>query len=157
MTALVPEPEDAGAGDAPEPPRLPAPQAEPSRHRGLTWVAVVSGALTLLLIGSDLTPGAFGMGLLLAVGPVPLYVAMPLWLDGCEPEPAVTLAQTFAWGASVAVLLSICINSVAEVYAERVMGVRAAEIFAAVVSAPVVEEVSKGLALLFLYHELRDE
>jgi RsiW-degrading membrane proteinase PrsW (M82 family) len=139
--------------DRPTPPQTVASP----RHGTLTWVAAVSGVLTLLLIASDLTPREFGMGLVLAVLPVPVYVAMALWLDRFEPEPPRTLAQTFAWGATVAVLVSICINSVAEVYAERWMGAGGAEIFGGMVSAPVVEEVSKGLALLFLYRELRDE
>ena len=40
------------------------------------------------------------LGVLLAVIPVPIDVVMALCLDRFEPEPARTLAQTFAWGAT---------------------------------------------------------
>src|SRR5206468_1085808 len=77
--------------------------------------------------------------------------------DRFEPEPPWTLAQTFAWGATVAVLISVCINTSAQAVAAGFMGEQAAALFGGVVSAPVVEELSKGIALLFLYLELKDE
>lgn len=147
------------------PAREPRPSAGPPRadaghaatHRVLTWVAAASGVFTLLIIAGGLGPRAFVLGALLAVVPVPVYVALALWVDRFEPEPPRTLAQTFAWGATVAVLLSLVINIAAEATARDWMGERAADVFGAIVSAPVVEELSKGLALLFLYRELRDE
>lgn len=129
----------------------------PRPHRVLTWVAAVSGLLTLLVIAGDLGPRGFAFGVLLAVVPVPVYVALALWIDRFEPEPPATLAQTFAWGASVAVLIALLINTLAQTTAAAWIGERAAVVFGAVVSAPVVEEVSKGIALLFLYRALRDE
>ena len=126
-------------------------------HGVLTWVAVVCGVFTLLIIAGGLGPRAFILGGLLAVFPVPVYVALALWLDRFEPEPPRTLAQTFAWGATVAVLIAVCINTAAQAVAAGILGDRAADVFGAVVSAPVVEELSKGIALLFLYRELKDE
>jgi protease PrsW len=146
---------------APRRPRratVPGHGGEPVEpHAVLTWVAVVCGVFTLLIIGGGLGPRAFMLGGLLAVVPVPIYVALALWLDRFEPEPPRTLAQTFAWGATVAVLIAVCINTAAEAVAAGIIGERAADLFGAVVSAPLVEEVSKGIALLILYRELKDE
>jgi RsiW-degrading membrane proteinase PrsW (M82 family) len=140
-------------------PRTPPPHggAQPRAHRSLTWVAVVCGLLSLLVMTADLGPRALGMGIALAVLPVPLYVMMALWLDRFEPEPARTLAQTFAWGASVAVLVALLLNTWAEARLGGLIGAGAARRFAAVGSGPLIEEVAKGLALLYLFHELRDE
>jgi len=143
---------------APRPVRYTLPgHAARTSHGVLTWVAAVCAVFTLLLIAADLTLRGFLLGSLLAVFPVPVYITLALWLDRFEPEPPWTLAQTFAWGATVAVLISICINTTAQVLATDYMGQRAAALFGGLVSAPVVEELSKGLALLFLYRELKDE
>lgn len=129
----------------------------PKRHPVLTWMAVGCGIVALLFIGSDLGPRGFFLGAVLAVVPVPVYLAMALWLDRFEPEPPVTLAQTFAWGASVAILVSILLNTYTEVTLARIFGERAAEVAGRLVSAPLVEELSKGIALVVLFRTLRDE
>ena len=53
----------------------------------LTWVAAICGIFTLLIIAGGLEPRGFVLGALLAVFPVPIYVALALWLDRFEPEP----------------------------------------------------------------------
>ena len=136
------------------PDRSPAP---PRRHRILTRGAAVCGVLSLLVIAAELGPTSFLLGVALAIVPVPVYVALALWLDRFEPEPAHTLAQTFVWGATVAVFLSLLFNTFADVVAGGVLGPEVAEVFGSVVMAPVIEELAKGLALLFLYSELHDE
>ncbi|HVG43499.1 MAG TPA: PrsW family intramembrane metalloprotease [Longimicrobium sp.] len=146
--------------DGPAPPRrrrFARGHGAPGEHGVLTGVAAICGIFTLLIIGGDLGPRAFFLGALLAILPVPVYVALALWVDRFEPEPPRTLAQTFAWGATVAVLAAVCINTTAQVVAAGIIGERAADFFGAVISAPVVEELAKGLALLFLYRELKDE
>jgi protease PrsW len=127
------------------------------KHRILTRGAVVCGVLSLGIIASNLGATAFALGTLIAVIPVPLYVVLALWLDRFEPEPARTLAQTFAWGATVAVFIALLGNGLAGVVLEASWGPAAADVLGAVVLAPVVEELAKGAALLFLFSELRDE
>jgi protease PrsW len=127
------------------------------KHRVLTRGAVVCGLLSLGIIASNLGAAAFALGVLIAVIPVPLYVVMALWLDRFEPEPARTLAQTFAWGASVAVFIALLGNGLAGQFLEVTWGTSAADFLGSVVLAPVVEELAKGAALLFLFSELRDE
>jgi RsiW-degrading membrane proteinase PrsW (M82 family) len=142
----------------PAPHRLPlaAPEAQP--HPLLTRGALFCGALSLGLIAGDLGLRAFGLGFLVAVVPVPVYVVLALWLDRFEPEPAKTLWQTFAWGATVAVFVALLVN-IAERRRDAVRspGPDAAELLRQVVTAPVVEELAKCFALLVLYRELKDE
>ncbi|HYJ81169.1 MAG TPA: hypothetical protein VEW03_16260, partial [Longimicrobiaceae bacterium] len=98
------------------------PPGAPGSHKVLTYGAVFCGALSLLMIGSDLSADAFVTGLLIAVVPVPAYVVLALWLDRFEPEPARTLAQTFAWGATVAVFISLLLNTVTSTAALATLG-----------------------------------
>ncbi|HET7232437.1 MAG TPA: PrsW family intramembrane metalloprotease, partial [Longimicrobium sp.] len=146
-----------GPAAAPRTPSPPGGGGEPRAHRSLTWVAVMCGLLSLLVMTADLGWRALGMGMVLAVLPVPVYVMMALWLDRFEPEPARTLAQTFAWGATVAVLIALLLNTWAEARLEQLIGVETARRFGTVFTGPVIEEVAKGAALLWLFHELRDE
>jgi RsiW-degrading membrane proteinase PrsW (M82 family) len=147
----------AAAAGGPRTPLGPGGGAAPGAHRTLTWGAVLCGVLCLLVMNATLGPRALGMGLVLAVVPVPVYVAMALWLDRFEPEPTRTLVQTFAWGATVAVLLALLLNTWAEARLGSWIGMEAARRFGTVISGPLIEEIAKGLALLFLFHELRDE
>lgn len=127
------------------------------RHRLLTWGAVVCGVMILTLIGMDLQWKPFVLGFVAAALPVPLYVALALWLDRYEPEPPRTLFQTFAWGATFAVFLAYVANSVTEDLIGAVLGPQAGALLGSVITAPMVEELAKGFALFVLYRELKDE
>ncbi|HYW07144.1 MAG TPA: PrsW family intramembrane metalloprotease [Longimicrobium sp.] len=131
------------------------PAAQP--HRILTWGAVACGLMSLAIIASELGGTPFALGMIVAVIPVPLYVALALWLDRFEPEPARTLAQTFAWGATVAVFVSLIANGFVASTLTFSLGPDAADLVGSVMTAPVVEELAKGFALLFLFSELQDE
>ena len=119
-------------------------------------VALVLGTLSLLVMLGELGAHAFAIGLAMAVLPVPAYVALALWLDRYEPEPARMLATTFLWGASVAVFLSLVVNSVAASIADALLG-GLGDTLASVLSAPFVEETVKGTALLLVFLQARDE
>lgn len=134
-------------------PRLHPAQPHPLLTRG----ALFCGVLSLGLIAGDLGLRAFGLGFLVAVLPVPLYVMLALWLDRFEPEPAKTLWQTFAWGATVAVFVALLVNTLADEVLLAFAGPDAAELIGSIVTAPVVEELAKGFALLVLFRELKDE
>jgi RsiW-degrading membrane proteinase PrsW (M82 family) len=140
------------------PPRLPTvlvSEAQP--HPLLTRGAIVCGVISLGLIAGDLGLRAFGLGFLVAVVPVPVYVVLALWLDRFEPEPAKTLWQTFAWGATVAVFVALVVNMLSQDVLGAVAGPDAAELFGNIVTSPVIEELAKGFALLVLFRELKDE
>jgi RsiW-degrading membrane proteinase PrsW (M82 family) len=138
--------------------RLQHPHTAPVQpHPLLTRGALVCGVLSLGLIAGDLGLQAFGLGFIVAAAPVPVYVILALWLDRFEPEPPLTLLQTFAWGATVAVFVALMVNMLSHDLMAAVAGPQAAELFAGLVTAPVVEELAKGFALFLLYRELRDE
>jgi RsiW-degrading membrane proteinase PrsW (M82 family) len=65
-----------------------------------------------------------------------------LRLDRFEPEPTRLLVRTFLWGAGAATFIALVINTA--------VGLALGEDVAAVGSAPIVEELAKALALLFV-------
>jgi protease PrsW len=90
----------------------------------------------------------------IAFVPALLYVLPMMWLDRYDPEPLWLLALAFAWGALVAVLVSFVLNTGIGIgVAVAVGGQEGAilgDVVGAVISAPVVEEGSKGVGLLLL-------
>lgn len=94
------------------------------------------------------------MASVIAFIPALLYVLPFMWLDRYDPEPMWLLALAFAWGALVAVLVSFVLNTGIGIGVAVAVGGREGallgDIVGAVISAPVVEEGSKGLGLLLL-------
>lgn len=115
------------------------------------------GALTLLLIALETGTAGFAFGLALAVLPVPVYLAVALWLDRFEAEPRQLLASAFFWGAAGAVFFSMLVNSFFELSLVGSLGEEAAGVAGSVVSAPIVEELTKGLVLWVFFFRHRDE
>src|SRR5215203_6099011 len=62
-------------------------------------VALLLGLLVLLLIGIETGPVALLLGLLTATIPVPIYIALVLWIDRYEAEPLWMLTTAFFGGA----------------------------------------------------------
>ena len=130
-----------------------------------TWIvagvvlalAVVLGLIALAVIGFEIGANGFVAGFLMAAIPVPFYIAFALWIDRFEPEPAWLLALAFIWGAAIAVFFSLLFNVVNEGIFTAVAGAAAASTLTAVISAPFVEELTKGAALLLLFFWKRDE
>src|SRR3954453_7536245 len=110
----------------------------------------VCGLVVLGLVGNSL---GIGGGMLrgpcarLAGGPV---VATFLWIDRWEPEPPRLLLLAFAWGACVAALTALLVNSGAALIAEEVIGRVSGDVVGSVVVAPFVEEALKGIFLVGL-------
>lgn len=86
-----------------------------------------------------------------ALVPVAIALSAVWWLDRFTPQPRITLTYAFAWGAVGAILLTTILGErlIAAVVTED-YSPQAAEFFAAVIQAPVVEESTKSLGLLFL-------
>ena len=130
-----------------------------------TWVvagvvlalAVVLGLIALAVIGFELGTHGFLVGFLMATVPVPFYVAFALWIDRFEPEPSWLLGLAFIWGAAIAVFFSLLFNVVNEGIFSAIAGAATASTLTAVLSAPFVEELTKGGALLLLFLWKRDE
>jgi RsiW-degrading membrane proteinase PrsW (M82 family) len=110
----------------------------------LTLVVVAIMYLSLGLVPAVLAS-------LIAFVPAAFYILPLAGIDRYDPEPFWLLALAFGWGALVAVIVSIIINTLFEggVYAATGSG-GFANILGAVISAPVIEEASKGTGLLIL-------
>lgn len=101
-------------------------------------VPVLIGAIltapTLVLLAVT-APVAVVLGL------TPLLIVLPVlwWLDRVEPEPRASRLHAILWGACVAGLVSGIVNTI--------VAFATTEALATVVSAPLVEEATKGLGV----------
>jgi RsiW-degrading membrane proteinase PrsW (M82 family) len=121
-------------------------------------VALLLGLLVLLLIGVETGPVALLIGIVSATLPVPIYLALVLWIDRYEAEPVWMLGTAFFWGALVAVFFAYVINTAGSIaVAVMTHDVRAARTFGAVISAPIVEESAKALILFIFFFWKKDE
>jgi RsiW-degrading membrane proteinase PrsW (M82 family) len=123
----------------------------------LIFVCGVAGSLSLLAMGIETGWTGFIAGLVMATVPVPFYLALATWIDRFEPEPAWLLATAFLWGATLAILFAMIFNGVAEGILGAFAGAEAASSLMPVLSAPFIEELAKGAALLLLFLWKRDE
>lgn len=121
------------------------------------FVAIFLGLLVLLLIGIETGPVALLLGFVTATIPVPLYIALVLWIDRYEGEPLWMLAIAFFWGALIATFFAFLFNTTMQVLVQALAGESAGEAFAAVVSAPIVEETGKALILFIFFFAKKDE
>ncbi|MCB7136146.1 PrsW family intramembrane metalloprotease [Cellulosimicrobium marinum] len=118
-------------------------------------VCLLLGLWSLALAGG----GSFGLGLILALLPLGVWLPVVLALDRLEPEPPSALVVTFLWGAGVATLLAGLLNSLGmELVAAPLLGQETGWYAVATVVAPVTEEILKGAVLFgmlwFRRHEL---
>ncbi|MBC8031278.1 MAG: PrsW family intramembrane metalloprotease [Pyrinomonadaceae bacterium] len=121
-------------------------------------VALLLGLIVLLLIGFETGPVNLLIGLVSATLPVPIYLVLVIWIDRYESEPIWMLATAFFWGAFVAVFFAFLINTASGLAVTVLTNdVNAGRTFGAVVSAPIVEEISKALILFVFFFWKKDE
>jgi RsiW-degrading membrane proteinase PrsW (M82 family) len=72
-------------------------------------------------------------------------------IDLYEREPLRYVIPVFIWGFAVATTVSLVFNTLFQLTLSSVTSVKTASFFTAVVEAPVVEECSKGTALLLIF------
>ncbi|MFC0622500.1 PrsW family intramembrane metalloprotease [Kribbella deserti] len=110
-------------------------------------VMAVAGLAIFWKVLSSTGSSGFAWGLLFAFLPVPILVLLYLWLDRYEPEPAKYVLFALAWGAFVATLLAIWINTEAgKLLGESAAGGSRAAVFV----APPVEEFAKGAVIVLI-------
>jgi protease PrsW len=144
----------------------PFPAVRPTTHKSAlrivvaivaALVALLLALIVLLIIGIETGPVALLIGLVSATIPVPLYLMLVLWIDRYESEPLWMLATAFFWGALVAVLIALIFNTASGLGVALVTeSMEAGQAFAAVISAPIVEECAKGFILFILFFK-KDE
>jgi RsiW-degrading membrane proteinase PrsW (M82 family) len=102
--------------------------------------------------------GIFVVAILGALIPTVFYVLFVYWLDRYEKEPLWLLTTAFLWGAIPAALLSVVVELIIDVPIYAVGGESLiANLASYSVSAPLVEETAKGIALLGLMLIFRRE
>jgi RsiW-degrading membrane proteinase PrsW (M82 family) len=127
---------------------------------------VITAACAIVALGIDITQSeAAGDGVVpaiialpLALLPVPLLVAVVLFIDRLEPEPPGALVFAFGWGAGIAALSALLINTAGlEYVTQPALGASTGEYVSATFGAPLVEETLKGLVLVGLLWRRRAE
>ncbi len=116
--------------------------AQPRKPRLPRWlsppvlVCMVLVLLGLIAVGSQ-SPWSVVAGL------IPLAIVLPVlsWLDRVEPEPLSSRIHAVLWGASVAIVASLIVNGI--------VVVAAGEVAAMVISAPLIEETTKALGIVW--------
>ena len=136
------------------PPALPHLPTGRQQRRGvlLPVLGVVAmgicGLVVLGLVGSQIGVLAVLVGAVGALLPVAVVVGAFLWVDRWEPEPPPLMLAAFGWGACVATLSALIINSTAKLAADEILGQGSGDLVSAVISAPLVEE---GMKAAFLF------
>jgi protease PrsW len=164
-------PSFAAHASMPRRPVLDSGQYDPTRDKGrryspLSLVVVFGmmgmgaflGLLVGLLTAFSLGLGAALIGVTVAFMPAPLYLAVWLWLDRNDPEPAWILAGALAWGAGAATFVSGLVNDLFEASVAAVTHHSGlASFLSASLSAPLIEEAMKGVAVMLIFFFMRRE
>ncbi len=106
---------------------------------------VVCALVTALVVALSTGPDGALIGLVLALLPVFPVAATLLWVDRFEAEPRALLAFTFVWGATAAIVISLVVSLPVAAVIEAGGG---GPDSSAVLVAPVVEEIAKGMAVV---------
>ncbi len=137
----------------PPAPAAPAAPTPPRRPRGtgtaLIWVGGILALLLVALVAYFLTflgAGASLVGMILALVPfVGVWFAVRL-VDRWEPEPRGLVVFALAWGAIAAIGIALGVDLLL-----RVLFGPGDDVVGAVVQAPVVEEIGKGLGVFLIF------
>lgn len=133
---------------------------EGSKLVGILVALAITGIMTLLVMGIMISNlGFIGavIGFIMAFTPAPFYVSLFVWLDRYDPEPAWLLALTWAWGALLAIFVSFIVNTAFGIMTAALIDPQTGDLASAVISAPIVEEATKGSALILLLIFMRRE
>ncbi|MEV5965731.1 PrsW family intramembrane metalloprotease [Kribbella sp. NPDC051952] len=110
-------------------------------------VFAIAGLVIFGIVAKSTGAGGFTWGLVFAFVPVIPVIALYLWLDRYEPEPTKYILFALCWGAFIATLAAIFINTeVSHRLAETGVGGDRSAVFV----APPVEEFAKGSVILLL-------
>ena len=150
-------------------PRAPRPVLDSARF-GRTPVLFLLGLavgcliaiVALILVVRQHGPAAPLAGLLLALLPVPLLVALILYLDRLEPEPRALLAAIFGTGAGIAVVTALLgralhTGSITTPDLEPHASIAAGVSVGAAIGGALLAETLNGLVLLALLASRRTE
>ncbi|TCO44860.1 RsiW-degrading membrane proteinase PrsW (M82 family) [Kribbella antiqua] len=110
-------------------------------------VFAIAGLVIFGIVAKSTGAGGFTWGLIFAFVPIVPVIALYLWLDRYEPEPTKYILFALCWGAFIATLVAIFINTeVSNLLEETGSGGNRSAVFV----APPVEEFAKGSVILLL-------
>ncbi|HEU4755120.1 MAG TPA: PrsW family intramembrane metalloprotease [Agromyces sp.] len=148
------------------PPPAPGPQSHvpawpsaASRRRGVGVglivafaIALVVGLLVLGYLAVALGLSVVATGTLLAFVPLVIVLLAVRWIDRWEPEPRWALWFAFLWGAAVSVAIALLVDLGVQLFTALSNPAGTTdEAMQAVVQAPIVEELAKGIGILLIY------
>src|SRR5262245_19149091 len=109
----------------------------------------------LLSKRADVELTALLLGALFALPMLVIYLWVPWIVDRYDPEPAWALAMVLGWGGIAACGFSALVNTSVHVIGSGLLGDTFGEVVSACISAPLVEELTKGMAIFFMYYFMR--
>ena len=149
---------------------FPSPQGKAAAlHRGRSvvrrWVivgiATLGFGLAALAVTSAIGAAAGLNAMLLGfvVATIPLGIVVPtfMWLDRFEAEPTRYLVRAFLWGALIAVLIAMTLNTAGQLVLWGSVPPEDSLALTAVFVAPFVEEAAKGLFVLLIWRLAKRE
>jgi RsiW-degrading membrane proteinase PrsW (M82 family) len=154
-------PADAAGAPPRWPEARPAQAVGPSTGRLVRWADTRAAGAFVLCVAALLYVGNFLGGLygretilllgLLALVPLGICLAGLWWVDRWDPEPKSAVLLAVVWGAGVSVAGTLVVGQY--VFEPIIAAADIAEpgVFGAVVQAPVVEELAKGLGVLLIF------
>lgn len=148
----------AGGRPASIPPVGTVPAELPVQpRRGRTapiWGLGILVIILVVLVGYFLNaigPAASLIGMLLALVPLAGVLVAVRIIDRWEPEPLGLVLFALGWGAIASVGIALGVDLVLQIALGDTRATVAGEVFGAVVQAPIVEEVAKGLGLYLIF------
>ena len=133
---------------------VPAPLPRKIRQVGAPLGAILAlGTLVglILILITAVNPVGAAIGFTLTTLAMIVVLLAYLWLDRWEPEPPRLLVLAFLWGASVAVIVSVILELMAEAVVNPGAGTEStSSAFTVAIGAPLIEEAAKGAFLLLM-------
>ncbi len=129
-------------------------------------LGMLSGGFLLLLLlfapalfakDPDREMNATIVGAVFALPMLGIYLWIPWIVDRYDPEPIWALAMALAWGGIAACGFSGLVNTTVHALGDAVLGKGAGSVLGACISAPLVEEGTKGMAVFFMFYFWRRE
>jgi RsiW-degrading membrane proteinase PrsW (M82 family) len=123
---------------------------------GIVFSFIGMFIVTVIMVSSIGFEGAF-VGSFMAFLPAPFYLLLYLWMDRYDPEPPWAIAAALAWGGLFCIFISYIVNTIFGSVAASFMGDPAGQTLSAVLSAPFIEELTKGAGVVLITLFLRKE
>src|SRR5579883_2985136 len=93
----------------------------------------------------------------MGIGALIVYLSLPWFIDRYDPEPWWCLALVLAWGGIAAIGYAGFINTGVDLVFTAIGGKDVGQFVTACISAPIVEEFWKGLAVFGVFYFLKRE